>query len=139
MTLAEGGDAVVAVVAVVVTEVTAVAVAVDVDADPDVADVEAAAAADLAALETFLLKSCWLTTAEYCCISMTAASKRTWMFLKHRILASTLTRSFPSMARSSVSVRPAKFCGGIGGGTLKGGMNIGGGKNGGAAKFAALF
>jgi len=49
------------------------------------------------------------------------------MFLRTLIRASTLSRSLPSMARSSASVRPAKFGGGMGGGgRLKSG---GGGKN----------
>jgi hypothetical protein len=50
----------------------------------------------------------------------------TWMLRKHLILASTLFLSLPSMARSSSSVRPLKFCGGMGGGMVKGGINIGG-------------
>ena len=54
------------------------------------------------------------------------------MFLRHRILASTLSLSCPSIALSSVSVRPVKFGGGIGGGgsmgPKKGGIGGMGGK-----------
>ncbi len=83
-------------------------------------------------------RSCWLTTAEYCCISITAASKRTWMLRRHLILASTLTLSVPSIALSSSSVRPEKFVGGIGGGIPNGGINIGGGMNNGGTPDVVL-
>jgi hypothetical protein len=67
---------------------------------------------------------------------MTAASRRTWMFLRTLIRASTLSRSLPSIARSSESVKPEKFGGGMGGGgRLKRGgggkKGIGGNMNGG--------
>jgi len=52
------------------------------------------------------------TTEEYCCISITAASSRTWMFLRHLILASTLFLSLPSSSLSSASDSPLKFGGG---------------------------
>lgn len=52
------------------------------------------------------------TTELYCCISMTAASSRTWMFLRQRILASTLCRSLPSISASSASDIPLKSGGG---------------------------
>ena len=62
------------------------------------------------------------------------------MFLRHRILASTLSLSCPSIARSSVSVRPVKFGGGIGGGgsigPKKGGIGGMGGKADGAPDTA---
>lgn len=63
------------------------------------------------------------------------------MFLKHLILASTLALSWPSIALSSSSVSPEKFCGGRGGGMLKGGgmgMKNGGGNGKLAAAAAAV-
>lgn len=51
------------------------------------------------------------------------------MFRKHLILDSTFSRSCPSMALNSSSVRPAKLGGGIGGGTVKGGGKNGNGGN----------
>lgn len=67
------------------------------------------------------------TTALYCCISITAASSRTWMFLRHLILASTLDLSAPSISLSSASDIPEKLGGGWGGGTVKGTKGNGGG------------
>ena len=62
------------------------------------------------------------------------------MFLRHRILASTLSLSCPSIALSSVSVRPVKLGGGIGGGGImgpkKGGIGGMGGKADGAPATA---
>ena len=62
------------------------------------------------------------------------------MFLRHRILASTLSLSCPSIALSSVSVRPVKLGGGIGGGGImgpkKGGIGGMGGKADGAPAIA---
>jgi len=67
------------------------------------------------------------TTELYCCISITAASSRTWIFLRHLILASTLLLSVPSISLSSASDIPEKFGGGWGGGTVKGTKGKGGG------------
>ena len=57
------------------------------------------------------------------------------MFLRHLILASTLSLSCPSICLSSSSVRPVKFGGGLGGGTVKGAGKKGG-TNGGMKKGA---
>jgi len=67
------------------------------------------------------------TTELYCCISITAASSRTWIFLRHLILASTLLLSVPSISLSSASDIPEKLGGGWGGGTVKGTKGKGGG------------
>lgn len=67
------------------------------------------------------------TTALYCCISITAASSKTWIFLRHLILASTLDLSAPSISLSSASDIPEKLGGGWGGGTVKGTNGNGGG------------
>jgi len=85
----------------------------------------AGAAVDAAAVGIVMLVLA--TTALYCCISMTAASSRTWMFLRHLILASTLLLSTPSISLSSASDIPEKFGGGWGGGTVKGTKGKGGG------------
>jgi len=85
----------------------------------------AGAAVDAAAVGIVMLVLA--TTALYCCISMTAASRRTWMFLRHLILASTLVLSMPSISLSSASDIPEKFGGGWGGGTVKGTKGKGGG------------
>lgn len=52
----------------------------------------------------------------YWCICITAASKSVWIFLKHRILASIFSRSWPSKAWSSSSDKELKSAAGIGGG-----------------------
>ena len=77
------------------------------------------------------------TTALYCCISITAASSSTWMFLRHLILASTLLLSLPSISSSSVSDMPEKLGGGWGGGTVKGRKGNGGNMKGGLTPPAA--
>lgn len=86
------------------------AVATDVAAILEEADAEAAAA-------------------EYCNISVTEASKRSWMLRRHCSRASTLSLVMPSILCSSSVDRPVKLAGGIGGG-MKGMNGNGGQKNG---------
>jgi hypothetical protein len=57
--------------------------------------------------------------AEYCNISVTEASKRSWMLRRHCSRASTLSLVMPSILCSSSVDRPVKLAGGIGGGTVQ--------------------
>lgn len=107
----------------------ALAIVDAVDEADDTVDVVVAApdsAGTVAALDAGMLVAFLATTVLYCCISMTAASRRTWMFLRQRILASTACRSWPSMAASSAAESPSKFGGGMGGGAENGRKGKGG-------------
>jgi hypothetical protein len=57
--------------------------------------------------------------AEYCNISVTEASNRSWMLRRHCNRASTLSLVIPSILCSSSVDSPVKLAGGIGGGTVQ--------------------